>query len=283
MSHTSTHREAIKRHYNAKVLNPDDLNTRIAGNPNIVHHHEGAATAYELATARAHPDDNAWLDRLVYRLENDITLRLASSLAIRNAAHILDAGCGRGGSAIMLGHLYGSNITGLSLSDEQVAFAQRAAINEGLEDKLRFEVGDMTATRLSDGSVDYVWALGSTEHVLDLSVMSKEFYRVTAPLGRLMIYACTKSSAPELQTEAARYAEKADNWYSTRLHTLTEYKNSLQEAGWAIAIEHDFTEEAANYWEIRSLIGRNAGSEQFMTAGLRSEALNYHMVIADKM
>jgi cyclopropane-fatty-acyl-phospholipid synthase len=63
----------------------------------------------------------------------------------RPGLEVLEIGCGWGGMAIHLAKHWGARVTGLTLSEEQLAVARERAAAEGLSDRLRFELMDYRA------------------------------------------------------------------------------------------------------------------------------------------
>ena len=66
---------------------------------------------------------------------------LAAGMGITKDSHVLEIGCGWGGFAEFVGKEIGARVTGLTISKEQLEFAQNRISNAGLEDRveLRFQ------------------------------------------------------------------------------------------------------------------------------------------------
>lgn len=280
MGECQQHLTAIGEHYDCKVRKgASDINVRISSTPGIVHHHEAWATSDEVAAIRSATQPQ--IEAFLYSKETEIVGSLAQRFdpAPECGSSILDAGCGRGGSALLLRKRYGAKITGISISRGQIEFAGRALQQAGCDGDVQFLVGDMTDTELPGNTFDYIWALGSTEHVDGLDEMGEEFYRLAKSSGQLLVYACTKNEGHD---QAEHYASQANNWYQTRLHTVAEYVSALTDTGWKVAAPEDYTPAAANYWRIRTFLDADPGSAEFMAPALESNALNYHLLLARK-
>ena len=100
---------------------------------------------------------------------------------------ILDAGCGVGGSAIFLAKKYGCEVTGITLSQRQVATATGFARKNTVEHLVRFQTADYTQTRFPDNHFDVVWAIESMQTAANKSSFFKEISRILQPGGRLLI------------------------------------------------------------------------------------------------
>ena len=87
---------------------------------------------------------------------------------------VLDIGCGWGGMALTLARDWGARVTGITLSAEQLEAARARAEEEGLADRVRFELLDY---RDWDRPVDRVVSVGMFEHV------GLAHYRALLPRG----------------------------------------------------------------------------------------------------
>ena len=80
----------------------------------------------------------------------------------RPGLRVLDIGSGWGGLALTLAREYGADVTGITLSREQLAAAQARAAAEGLAERVRFELMDYRDVR---GTFDRIVSIGMFEHV----------------------------------------------------------------------------------------------------------------------
>jgi len=75
---------------------------------------------------------------------------------------VLDIGCGWGGMALTLARDYGAHVTGITLSEEQLAAARTRAAEAGLSHCVKFELLDY---RAMDRQFDRIVSVGMFEHV----------------------------------------------------------------------------------------------------------------------
>jgi cyclopropane-fatty-acyl-phospholipid synthase len=68
--------------------------------------------------------------------------RLAEKARIGAGDHVLEIGCGWGGFAIFAASTYGCRVTGITLSEEQAAFARQRVSDAGLEELVSIELTD---------------------------------------------------------------------------------------------------------------------------------------------
>lgn len=87
---------------------------------------------------------------------------LAAKLCLRPGQRVLDIGCGWGGLALFLAREHGVEVTGLTLSREQLRVARARAEAAGLTARVRFELQDYREHR---GTYDRIVSVGMFEHV----------------------------------------------------------------------------------------------------------------------
>lgn len=87
---------------------------------------------------------------------------IAAKLLAREGDKILDIGCGWGGMGLYLARHLKADVTGVTLSQEQHAIANRRSSEEGLADHAKFHLTDYRA--LND-SFDRIVSVGMFEHV----------------------------------------------------------------------------------------------------------------------
>lgn len=87
---------------------------------------------------------------------------LAAKLLLRPGLKVLDIGSGWGGLAIYLAQQFDVEVTGLTLSHEQLTVSNRRAKESGLADRVRFKLLDY---RQEPGVYDRIVTVGMFEHV----------------------------------------------------------------------------------------------------------------------
>ncbi|MDX1976333.1 MAG: methyltransferase domain-containing protein [Pseudanabaenaceae cyanobacterium bins.68] len=97
---------------------------------------------------------------------------------------LLDVGCGIGGSSRILARDYGFEVTGITISPQQVKRAQELT-PPGLS--AQFLVDDAMALSFPDQSFDLVWSIEAGPHMPDKQVFARELLRVLKPGGILVV------------------------------------------------------------------------------------------------
>ncbi|MCL6683745.1 SAM-dependent methyltransferase [Sphingomonas alba] len=92
----------------------------------------------------------------------DKKAHIAAKLALEPGQHVLDIGCGWGGTALFLNKVAGVRVTGVTLSEEQLKVARERAEAAGVADQVKFELIDY---RHVEGQFDRIVSIGMFEHV----------------------------------------------------------------------------------------------------------------------
>lgn len=117
-----------------------------------------------------------WLDEWLlytcaYFSRRDMTIEEAQlakidhvcrKLELRPGQTVIEAGCGWGATALHMARQYGVTVKAYNISTEQIHFARRRAVEEGLQDRVEFVAGDW---RDIQGSCDAFVSIGMLEHV----------------------------------------------------------------------------------------------------------------------
>lgn len=117
----------------------------------------------------------------------DLIEELLNWAGVDAADHILDIGCGIGGSSLYLAEKYNAQVTGITLSPVQAARAGVRAATANLSHQVQFQVADALLLPFADASFDLVWSLESGEHMPDKARFMQEMCRVLKPGGKLLM------------------------------------------------------------------------------------------------
>lgn len=108
----------------------------------------------------------------------------AEVAGIASGMHVLDAGCGIGGSSRYLAHTYGCRVDAVDLTPQFVAVAERLNALCGMADEIAVREASVTALPFEDKRFGHVWSQNVTMNVADKRAMFAEAYRVLKPGGR---------------------------------------------------------------------------------------------------
>jgi cyclopropane-fatty-acyl-phospholipid synthase len=141
-------------------------NNALKSRRNVAHHYDLNGRLYSLFLDRDRQYSCAYFRRGDESLEEAQAAKkrhIAAKLKLdRPGLTVLDIGCGWGGMALTLARDYGAKVTGITLSEEQLAEARARAAAEGLSDQVNFELLDY---RNVAQQFDRIVSVGMFEHV----------------------------------------------------------------------------------------------------------------------
>lgn len=141
-------------------LNPADRARR-----NVAHHYDLSGALYDLFLDADRQYSCAYFTHPGQDLESaqDAKKRhIAAKLLLEPGQKVLDIGCGWGGLALSLAREADVEVTGITLSTEQLAVARERAKNSQFAEKVRFDLRDY---RHQAGTFDRIVSVGMFEHV----------------------------------------------------------------------------------------------------------------------
>jgi cyclopropane-fatty-acyl-phospholipid synthase len=171
-----------------------------AARRNVAHHYDLSHTLFEafldqdLQYSCAYfPAPGTSLDEAQQAKKDHI----AAKLLLRPGQRVLDIGCGWGGLALTLAELQDVEVTGVTLSHEQLQIARQRARQRGLARRVKFELCDYRAI---EGKFDRIVSVGMLEHV-GVPNYGKFFDKVSTLLtdrGIALIHSIGRMRGPDL-------------------------------------------------------------------------------------
>ncbi|HEX6010699.1 MAG TPA: cyclopropane-fatty-acyl-phospholipid synthase family protein [Geminicoccaceae bacterium] len=165
---------------------------------NVAHHYDLSGELYALFldserqyTCAYHPTGGEGLEAAQRAKEHHI----AAKLLLEPGQRVLDLGCGWGGLALHLARRHQVDVTGVTLSREQHAWANARASELGLAERARFLCRDY---REVAGRFDRVVSVGLLEHV-GLGRYEELFRRIKgllAPDGVALVHSIGRMGGP---------------------------------------------------------------------------------------
>ena len=188
----------------------------------------------KLAVHRALADPRAGGRPTVTRL-HDVLL---ATLPAPPSGHVLDAGCGLGGTMLDLAGRCPARFTGLTLSAQQAAIGRAAAAKAGFADRIAFDVG--TYDSPPAGPFDLAIAIESLAHSPHPETSIDAIVTRLAPRGALAI----ADDMPAPRARGTRDLELfLSGWRVPMLAGAAELKSMLVRRGLAIVADRDLTDE----------------------------------------
>lgn len=128
----------------------------------------------------------------------EATREIAELLAIAAGDHLLDIGCGIGGPARWIARRYDCRVSGIDLTPEFCAAAQRLTELCAMTDRVSIEVGNALDLAFADQSFDRAYAQNVLMNIADKAAFAREAFRVLKPGGRLVLSVLTVGNGEAL-------------------------------------------------------------------------------------
>lgn len=167
--------------------------TRHSDKRAVSHHYDVGNDFYEIVLGPSMvyscaywPAPGSHPDRTLEAAQRDKLDLICRKLDVRPGQRLLDVGCGWGSMAVHAAREYGVGVVGITLSQEQAAYARKQVAEEGLADRVEIRVQDYRD--VTDGPYDAVSSIGMAEHVGADRYLeyAENLYALLAPGGRLL-------------------------------------------------------------------------------------------------
>jgi geranyl diphosphate 2-C-methyltransferase len=246
----------------------------------LYHHHYGIGD-YDPSVLEGPGDTRD--DRIIaemHRLETTQAKVLLDHLGdISSSDRLLDAGCGRGGTSLMAHQRFGAQVDGVSISEQQVQFANDQARQRGVADKVRFHFRNMLDTGFETGSLRGIWNNESTMYV-DLFELFAEHARQLEFGGR---YVCITGCYNDVTGGRSRAVSRIDEHYICNIHPRSDYFRALAANNLIPINVIDLTADTIPYWELRAKSSVATGIEQPFLTAYREGSFHYLLIAADRI
>ncbi|MDP2141178.1 MAG: methyltransferase domain-containing protein [Gammaproteobacteria bacterium] len=156
-----------------------------------------------------------------------------------SAIHLLDLGCGVGGTATWLAQTLGIRITGVTLSIEQVQLAKARAQQLGLSAQVNFVLGDFS-TPLHLPPAHAACAIESFVHAENAKTFFEMVARHIQPGGRLII--CDDFLNPPHNSRALWWIKRfTQGWHINNLLTTHSAIALAEASGFRLVEKRDLS------------------------------------------
>jgi cyclopropane-fatty-acyl-phospholipid synthase len=166
----------------------------------VSHHYDVSNRFYELLlgpsmtyTCAVYPEASSSLEE-AQASKYDLVAR---KLALEPGQRLLDVGCGWGGMVMHAAENYGVKALGVTLSEQQAEWAQKAIAERGIAD--RAEVRFLDYRDVPETNFDAISSIGLTEHI-GRRQLGSYFSRLASklrPEGRLLNHCITRPTTRE--------------------------------------------------------------------------------------
>ena len=205
-------------------------NDALRSRNNVAHHYDLDGRLYDLFLDGDKQYSCAYFtdsDRDLDSAQRAKKRHIAAKLAITGDESVLDIGCGWGGMALYLAEFaQARRVTGITLSQEQLAIARSRAEAAGLDERLEFALEDYRETK---GPFDRIVSVGMFEHVglRDYATFFGQCARLLSDDGVALIHTIGNTTTPgPVNPWIAKYI-----FPGGRLPSLSEIMPAIEASG----------------------------------------------------
>ncbi len=156
--------------------------------------------------------------------------------------HVLDAGCGIGGTVIHLAKKYPNvKFTGITIISEHIEMAKAFAKEKNVDVNTDFILNDFMNTNFSSNRFDAIYLIESASYSLKKQMLIREMHRILKPGGTLVIIDCFRTNILLNSFLNNVYLLFCKSWGLPNLIKLDELNESLKNEGFDKIINKDLT------------------------------------------
>ena len=170
------------------------------------------------------------------------TKALLDQIGLTSSNHVLDVGCGLGGSSRYVASEYGCKVTGIDLTPE---FAETGrTLNQwvGLDQQIQLEIGSATELPFTAQSFDHAFMLHVGMNIADKTALMANVFKALKPGGTFAVYDMMLTGNTPLELPVPWASDPAAN----AIAAPQDYRDAFNRAGFELITERDrkdFAEE----------------------------------------
>mgnify|MGYP000498262668 CR=1 FL=1 len=184
------------------------------------------------------------------------TEHLFSALNFNEGSHVLDVGCGIGGTARFVANKYNNQVTGVDLTEEFVQVGNTLSKWVNMEQSVKLHQASALSLPFDDDHFDGSFMVHVGMNIEDKNALFKEVHRVLRPGATYGIYDIMRSNNGDLAYPVP-WATVSD---TSKLCTVDQYEQALEQAGFKIIAQNNRHEFALAFFEqVRAKTAANGG------------------------
>ena len=178
------------------------FNPRERAQRNVAHHYDLDERLYSLFLDSDRQYSCAYFETPDVSLDDAQLAKkrhIAAKLMFERGARVLDIGCGWGGLGLYIAEMTGADVTGITLSTEQLQIANARAAEKNLAHRAKFLLQDY---RDVTGPFDRIVSVGMFEHVgVDFyDAFFKHCAELLADDGIMLLHSIGRSTGPDVSS-----------------------------------------------------------------------------------
>ncbi|WP_201294893.1 MULTISPECIES: geranyl diphosphate 2-C-methyltransferase [unclassified Nocardiopsis] len=273
----TAYQESVAAYWNAEK---DPVNIRLGEVDGFFHHHYGVGDYDPSVLEGPEETRDQRIIEEMHRLETAQANLLLDHLGpVGPEDRVMDTGSGRGGTSFMANQRFGCHVDGVTISEQQVVFANAQAGERGVSDRVRFHFRNMLDTGFETGSLRASWNNESTMYV-DLYELFREHARLLEHGGR---YVTITGCYNDVTGGRSKAVSRIDEHYTCNIHPRSAYFKAMAANDLVPVAVVDLTEQTIPYWELRAKSPVATGIEEPFLTAYREQSFHYLLIAADRV
>lgn len=171
---------------------------------------------------------------------------LVKKAELKKKSKVLDVGCGIGATSIYFSEKFDCDVTGITISTEQVRLAKKAA--KRFKNKPKFLVQDANKLMINE-NFDLIWSVEMISHLNKRSLFFKTISNMINDGGKWCIAAWIKDSFIT-NKEEEKYIKPIEKGMLVKLPTKEEYFNYFKDNSLELMYYEDISKKVSKTWHI---------------------------------
>ncbi len=174
------------------------------------------------------------------------TKNFLGQLDISQQEHILDVGCGLGGTARYVANKYNNKVTGIDLTEEYIETGNALCAWVGLDKNIRLLQGSALSLPFKGETFDGAYMMHVAMNIEDKLQLFNEIYRVLRPGAVFGVYDVMQVNDGELSYPVPWATDKS----TSHLVFPMDYRSKLSSAGFEVSKENNCREFALEFFKV---------------------------------
>jgi len=212
-------------------------------NGDLLHSIEDSITKLGKTTETVTLDDLAVVDEF-HIGGREATENFLGQIKISKQDHMLDVGCGLGGTARYIAKKYSNKVTGIDLTQEFIDTGNTLCSWLNLQKQVTLQFGSALSMPFEEGTFDCGYMMHVGMNIENKTKLFKEIFRVLRPGSTFGIYDVMRVNGDEISYPVPWAASDASSFVASP----EQYKDALGNAGFEVSSESNRRNFALNFF-----------------------------------